>query len=483
MALFEMCWRMASALHRHLKEFGGRLADAVNLKADRLQLFVVYEVAPIEQKRGLRHRIEDLLVVVRLELVPLGEDGDGVGAGGGFVRVGARDEHFVKPRVGILGHVQGVVHFRQHLLSGHFGVVDVHDGGLFEQVPAHKRGRGFAGVARVLLEREPEHADLLGRDGVEHATHHDLGEAPLLVLVHQNHLMPVVRALFQPEGLANVHEVEDVFLEARAPEPHRRVEELGADAVVKGQSALHLVHVRVRGLAQGRDGVDAGHALGEKCVGHELRHFGRPQVGGQNALPRHPVLVHRHQGLNRGEPFRVLHAPNEHAPGGLQVFDGRALGEELGVREHLELESFFVVGKHRGHGLSGADGDGGLLHDDLALGGHLGDVAGRELAVFDVGRPPGPDAVELGGGVDGDEDHVRVLHHLVHVGGEKKVLVARLLHHRVEARLVDREVIAIPSVNLLLGEVQHRHLDVGTVVCDDRHRRSSDIACTKAAYL
>ena len=100
-------------------------------------------------------------------------------------------------------------------------VIDVDVGGLFQQVAAHKRRGRFAGVARVLLEGEAEHADFLGGDGVEHAGHHDLGEAALLVLVHQNHLVPVVRALLQTQGLANVHQVQDVLLEARAAQRER----------------------------------------------------------------------------------------------------------------------------------------------------------------------------------------------------------------------------------------------------------------------
>lgn len=54
------------------------------------------------------------------------------------------------------------------------------------------RSRSYRGclpsVSRVLLERETEHSDLLARDGVEHASHHQLREASLLVVVHGDDL-------------------------------------------------------------------------------------------------------------------------------------------------------------------------------------------------------------------------------------------------------------------------------------------------------
>ena len=108
-----------------------------------------------------------------------------------------------------------------HRIS-HLRVIDMHIGGFFEQIAAHKRRRRLAGVARVLLEREAKHADFLGGDGVEHAGHHDFGKAALLVLVHQDHLVPVVRALLQAQRLANVHQVQNVLLEARADKKRKR---------------------------------------------------------------------------------------------------------------------------------------------------------------------------------------------------------------------------------------------------------------------
>ena len=77
------------------------------------------------------------------------------------------------------------------------------------------------GVAGVLLECETHHADLLPRDGVEERVDDLLGEALLLVVVHANHVPPVRGYLVQVQLLADVHQVEDVLLEAGAAEPDR----------------------------------------------------------------------------------------------------------------------------------------------------------------------------------------------------------------------------------------------------------------------
>lgn len=49
-------------------------------------------------------------------------------------------------------------------------------------------GRRLSRVPSVLLEGEAEHGDLLAGDGVEHAPHHQLREARLLVVIHGDHL-------------------------------------------------------------------------------------------------------------------------------------------------------------------------------------------------------------------------------------------------------------------------------------------------------
>ena len=77
------------------------------------------------------------------------------------------------------------------------------------------------GVAGVLLEGETQQADLLSRNGVEERVDDLLGEALLLVVVHADHVPPVRGHLVQVQLLADVHQVEDILLEAGAAEPDR----------------------------------------------------------------------------------------------------------------------------------------------------------------------------------------------------------------------------------------------------------------------
>lgn len=85
-------------------------------------------------------------------------------------------------------------------------------------------------LPRVLLERKPQHSNLLPYDGIEHGGHDPTHKAALLVVVDLNHLFPVVCHFWQAIALTNVDYVENVLLEARAAEANAGVQELGPDA-------------------------------------------------------------------------------------------------------------------------------------------------------------------------------------------------------------------------------------------------------------
>jgi hypothetical protein len=65
---------------------------------------------------------------------------------------------------------------------------------------------------------------------------------------------------------------------------------------------------------------------------------------------------------------------NEHTIGRLEIANRRAFGEELGVREDVELDARLRVGlEHRSNALRSQHGHGGLFYDDRALLRVLGD--------------------------------------------------------------------------------------------------------------
>ena len=289
-----------------------------------------------------------------------------------------------------------------HLLLRDLGVVHQAGGAVLHEAAAHVNGGRLPGVSGVLLEREAQDGDVLVADGVEHAGDDAPHEAVLLVVVDGNHALPVLGHLLEALGLADVHQVQDVLLEAGAAEADGGVQEAGAHPGVLADGVRHLGHVRASRLAQGADAVDAADALRQEGVGRQLGQLRRPQVGGDHPLRGHPVLVHSLQRRD-GRPPRlgVLPAADEHPVGGLQVLNGGALGQELGVGQDLELDArvHAVPLQHLLDGLRRADGHGGLLHHNLVGGGHSCNRAGSRLPVRQVRSLAGADAVRLGGRV------------------------------------------------------------------------------------
>ena len=182
------------------------------------------------------------------------------------------------------------------------------------------------------LNAKPQIGNPLVADRIEHRPHDPRGEAGPLVVVHPHHLLPVLGHLGQPEMLAQVDQVQDVFLEAGTAEADRRFQELGADAAVRADGVRHFVHVRTGRFAQGRDRVDRRHALSQERVGGQLRQLGAPEVRRQDPFARDPVGVNRRQRLHGLGRL----AADQHAIGVQQVLDGGAFGQELGVAQHVE---------------------------------------------------------------------------------------------------------------------------------------------------
>ena len=387
------------------------LSEAVDDEAHLAQLAVVEDVAAVEQEGGLNHRVVDLLPVQGLELVPLGHDGDGMGTVSGSVGI---LHHRQLLLVGaILGSEVGVVPLELgggeilgDLLLGDLGVVDAALGAIIHEALADIDGGGLAGVTGVLLEGKSEDCELLAGDGVEHGRDHALDEAVLLVVVHDDYLVPVLRDLIEALGLADVHEVEDVLLEAGAAEAHRGVEELGSDAGVGADGVGDLAHVGSGLLAQGRDGVDGRDALGKEGVGHELGELRGPEVGGEDALLRDPVGVHGLEGSDGlTARLEVIAAANQDAVRGVQVRDGSALGKELGVGEDVEAHVGVsaVPVQDLLDSVSSLDRDGRLLNNNLVGGGHRSDHAGSALPVGQIGSEAGADTAGLGRCVHAEE--------------------------------------------------------------------------------
>ena len=80
-----------------------------------------------------------------------------------------------------------------------------------------------------------------------------LGETLLLILVHVHNLSPICGNLRQVQALAQVHQVEDMFLEARTTEANGGMKEFVADTGIVTDSVGYLVDVGTSGPTNGRE--------------------------------------------------------------------------------------------------------------------------------------------------------------------------------------------------------------------------------------
>ena len=263
---------------------------------------------------------------------------------------------------------------------------------------------------------------------------------------------------------AQVHEVQNILLEAATAKADGGLEELRADTAVLAHHVGDLVHVGTGLFAEGADGVDGADALGQEGVRGELRELGAPEVRREDAVARHPVGVHVHELLAGGEArFRLVGA-NEHPIGLKQVVDGGAFSKELGVRKNLKMQTLVVAVQNAFHRGGGTDRERRLFDDDLALVGDFKNIAGRLFPVLQVGSLAGTVAEGLRRGVHGNEDDVRFLDGGRDVRAEEEVAAAGALHHVVEAGFKNREIVAVPGIDTGLVDIDYGNLHIGALV-------------------
>ena len=119
----------------------------MGLEANFAKGFEVEDVAAVEDKGWLEHFVVDRLEVEFSELVPLSENGYGVGVVTGFGRRGVSVNS---------GMVFGNADVGTDLFVGNLGVVNVDLGLFVEEIAADVNGRRFPGIVGVFLEGESE---------------------------------------------------------------------------------------------------------------------------------------------------------------------------------------------------------------------------------------------------------------------------------------------------------------------------------------
>ena len=174
---------------------------------------------------------------------------------------------------------------------------------------------------------------------------------------------------------------------------------------------------------------------------------------------------------------------DEHSIGLKQVVDGGTFGEELGIREHFEVQSLVVGIQDAFHRGSGTNRESRLLDDNLAFVGNFKDIACRLFPILQVGSLAGAMAESLGRGVHGNEDDVRFLDGSRNIRAEEQVAATGALDHVIEARFKNRKVVAIPSIDTGLVDIDYGHFHIGALVGDNSHSGATDVACTNTKNL
>mmetsp|Transcript_14966 Transcript_14966/g.22773 ORF Transcript_14966/g.22773 Transcript_14966/m.22773 type:complete len:237 (+) Transcript_14966:225-935(+) len=236
----------------------------MHLEAHVFQLAVLQDVSPIEDEGRLHHESFEFVVGIGSELVPLGQNHDGMCPIHRFLRSGL-------PNQAILIHLHVMVlEFYKCIFFLDFRIVDVNHSSVLQEHVAHGQCWRFPHIARVFLEGEAEDSDLLVRHGVEQAGNELGAKSLLLVLVHVHHLLPILGTSWQPLGFADINQIQNVLLEAGAAEADGGIQELGADPRVGTDGARDLCHICTCLLAEQRDGVDAADPLSQHSIRDQL---------------------------------------------------------------------------------------------------------------------------------------------------------------------------------------------------------------------
>merc|ERR1712050_264038 len=131
------------------------LADGMDFESNLLKCAVFQDTSPIEEEGGLQHLSIELIVRVLLEFVPLCQHHNGVSTIHCLVWRGCKGE-----TVWVHMHVV-VLELGQSILFFHLGVEHMHQRAILQEIMAHRNRWGLADIARILLESEAEHRDLL----------------------------------------------------------------------------------------------------------------------------------------------------------------------------------------------------------------------------------------------------------------------------------------------------------------------------------
>ena len=203
-------------------------------------------------------------------------------------------------------------------------------GSLFQKVSANADRWSLARVVGVRLERKAQNRQALASDRAKQFLHHQEGDAVLLPSIEKNHALPIVGHIWQPEVAAEIHQIEDVFLETAAPKSGACVEKFGPNPAVCADRFRHLTYISTGGLAKGRNGVNRANSLRQKRISGELGQLAAPQIGAENLCFGDPLAVNLRKGIDR----RSILTTDQHAIRIGKIANRRPLCQKLRIGEN-----------------------------------------------------------------------------------------------------------------------------------------------------
>ena len=347
----------------------------------------------------------------------------------------------------------GVLHAVAELMSGGLhgcGVMHLHLRPRTEERFDQHQRRTLAHIIRFGLECQAPYRDGALVQIAKVPT--QLGEQDLLLgLIGRLDRLEDVEIHAALGGRANQR--LDVLREARSPVAWPRKQERRPDAPVAADATAHMRHIRSHGLAQAGNLIHEGDPGREHRIGRVFRHLRRRDVHHDERIAgAHERCV---QLLDHARGLVRVHADDD-TIGLHEVLDRRPFLQEFRVGADVErrarvardFRANFFGRPHRHRALG--DDDLGLVHVLADRARHLENVLQVGGAVL-VGRRP-----------DGDEHDLRALDGLRNVGREGEPAFALVAdHHRLEARLVDRNFVLLERPDLRRIDVRANHVVAG----------------------
>mmetsp|Transcript_222 Transcript_222/g.312 ORF Transcript_222/g.312 Transcript_222/m.312 type:complete len:339 (-) Transcript_222:385-1401(-) len=337
---------------------------------------MVHGVSTIEYEGRLCHRSENLLVVITLEFIPLSQNQNSVSSVASVIWISASGDSGIKLWSVLVINSASIAHLTPHIIACDLRVVDMELGLLLKQVAEDEHGRSLSNITCVLLESISKHSDLLSCDSVEHFGNDLLRESLLLVVVHEDDLVPVSGTLIQSISFAQVYKIKNILLEARPSKTDGGIQEFTSDTSILSDRTANFADISSGGFTEGRNGIDRRNTLSKESVGDQLGKLRRPQVCCDDLFLRNPVGVNTDESGGSLETFWRLLSSNENTVWSHQILHGGSLCEELWVTQNLELCSLVVALQNTSNSLSGSNWDSTLLNDNLVRSGNLGNGTG-----------------------------------------------------------------------------------------------------------